>query len=96
MKIQRYLAVGKKSRSSKPSVRLTVTSPALDSHEVAIKLTLDVPDELFSKPQLEASISVPKDSVSAPVIEAGVIDNIQEMISKEIGVDLNISLLKTK
>ena len=93
MKLDRYLIVGKKHQ--KPSARLTVSSPALDSHEVAVKISLDIPDELFSRPQLQASIKVPNDSVSALVIEADVIDNIQEIVSKELGVDLNIALVES-
>ena len=93
MQIKRYLIIGKK-RNSKPSARLTVTPPALESHEVAVKLSLDVPEELFTKPQLEATIRVPADSVNSPVIEAEVIDNIQEIVSKQLGVDLSIGLVE--
>ena len=56
-------------------------------------ITPDIPDELFTKPQLQASITVSKDAVSAPVIEADVVDNISEIISKELGIDLNIAVV---
>ena len=92
MKIDRYLIVGKK-RNHQPNARIAVTSPALESHEIAIKVSLDVPDALFTKPQLEASIAIPSDSIAAPVIEADVIDNIKEIVSKELGVDLSIGLI---
>lgn len=94
MYVERYLIIGKK-KYCKGSVRLSVNTPSIQSHEIAVKILLDVPDELFSKPRLEASISVPRDSVSAPVIEADVVNNIEEIISKELGVDLNISLIET-
>jgi len=93
MKIERYLVVGKQ-RNHKPSARLTVTTPGLEWHEIAIKLALDIPDDLFTKPQLEASIIVPNDALSAPVIEAETTDNIQRIISKELGVDLQISVVE--
>ena len=94
MDINRYLIVGKLPRQ-KASARLSVNKPALSSHEVAVRLSLSLPDELFSKPQLQASITVPKDAVSAPVIDAGVVDNIQEVVSKELGVDLSISVVSS-
>lgn len=94
MNINRYLVVGKRNRYAKPSARLTVTSPSLESYEVAIKLSLDIPDALFSRPQLEASIKIPSDALTAPVIEAETIDNIQSIISKELGVDLTVALVK--
>lgn len=93
MKIERFLVVGKK-KHQKASARLAVNSPALDSHEVAVKINLDIPDELFTKPQLQASITIPSDSVNPPIIDAEVVDNIQELISKEIGVDLSIALVE--
>jgi len=92
MKIKRYLVVGKQPNKA-PNARLTVSSPSLDSHEVAVLINLDIPDELFTKPQLQASITVPVDSVTAPTIDAEVIDNIQETVSKAIGVDLSISVI---
>lgn len=95
MLLQRYLVVGKKNRHNS-SARLTKNAPSLESYEIAIKLSLDIPNELFNKPQLQASIIVPKDAVTAPIIEAEVIDNIKETISKELGIDLNISLLENK
>ena len=93
MKINRYLIVGKR-RNSKPTARLTVTTPALESHEIAVKISLDIPEELFTKPQLEATIKVPEDSINSPVIEAGVIDNIKEIVSKQLGIDLNIGVVE--
>ena len=95
MKIDRYLIVGKK-RNHQPSARITVTAPALESHEIAIKISLDVPEALFSKPQLEASITIPSASIAAPVIEAAVIDNIKEIVAKELGVDLSIGLVDSQ
>lgn len=93
MKIKRYLVVGWRPRS-KPSTRLTVQPPALESHEVAVQLNLEVPEELFRKPRLEASITIPAEGITPPPINAEVIDNIREIISKEIGVDLSVALVE--
>lgn len=92
MILRRYLIVGKR-RHQKPVARISVNPPALDSHEIAIKLEMDIPEELFSKPQLSAKITVPKDAISSPVIDADVVDNIEEIISRELGVDMSISVL---
>ena len=81
MKIERYLIVGKQ-RHRKPTARLSIKAPSMESHEVAVKLSLDLPDALFTKPQLQASFKVPEEAVSPPVIESHVIDNIKASISK--------------
>lgn len=94
MHLNRYLIIGKR-RNQKPTARLSANAPALDSHEIAVKVSMELPDEIFSKPQLYASIKVPSSSVSAPAIDAEVIDNIQETIAKTLGIDLNIALIES-
>lgn len=74
-------------------MRVTKTTPALDYNEIALKLDIELPDELFSKPRLEATIKVPKDAVSAPVIEAGVIDNVQEIIKQNTGFEVRLNMV---
>lgn len=94
MIFSRYLVVGRRDKWAKPTAKLTTNSPRLESHEISMKLEFDIPDALFDRPQLQASITVPADAVSGPTIEADVVDNIQEEISKQLGVDLQISVIE--
>ncbi len=91
MLVQRYLAVGKRSGYA-PSARLTKTAPRLEPHEIAIKILLDVPVALFTKPALTAAISIPEESVSSHTINAATISDLEEVVSRELGLDLTISL----
>lgn len=77
----------------KAVLRVTKTAPALDFNEIAVRLSIELPDELFSKPRLEATINVPKEAVSAPVIEAGVIDNVQDIIKQSTGFEVKLNLV---
>ena len=93
MNIIRYMVISKSERRfNDGSDRITKNKPALQGNEIAIRVDLSVPDELFKKPMLQASITMPKDAVSAPVIDADIVDNIQETISKQLGVELTISV----
>lgn len=94
MILHRYLVVGKK-RHSKPTVSVKVSPPALQAHEIAIRVNLNIPDQLFEKPQLEASITVPEGAIAAPVIDAEMVDNIEEVVSQTLGVSLSISVVET-
>lgn len=98
MKIISYLCIKKTGSNYSPrgTLRITKTSPALDINEIAVKLNIEVPDELFSKPSLEASISVPKDAISKPVIEAEVVDNIQEIIKQNTGFEVKLNLVSVE
>ena len=96
MKLKRYLIIGRRYRYGKLLTRITTNAPELKSHEIAIGLTLDIPESLFEKPALNAAITIPEDAVSAPAIEAEVVDNIEEIVSRELGVDLTINVLNTQ
>lgn len=89
MKIQTWLAI-KKTSNWRTTVRTTKSQPFLGSNEIAFKLNLDLPDSLFTKPQLEASISVPESAASATVIEAETIDNVAEAIKTATGLDVRV------
>jgi hypothetical protein len=102
MKTERYLIISSKESNWTEGeyicngFRVTKTKPSLRANEVAIKIELDVPDMLFQRPQLSAKIKVSEDRVSAPVIDATVIDNIQETIKQQHGIDLTIALVEPK
>lgn len=90
MKIDRYLIVCKKP-NQKAQTRLSVNYPSLDVYEIAIKLSVDVPDSLFRKPALQASIKVPDEAVSLAKVDCDVADNIKALVSEKLGIELNIT-----
>lgn len=93
MNITRYLVVGYK-KFTKGSVRLAAKNPSLKAHEISIKLNLDIPDELFSKPALEADILIPKTSVVAGKIDAEIINDIQKTVEEGLGISMHVSLIQ--
>lgn len=95
MYLSRYLVVGQKNPYGKSSARLTSKSPALQAHEIAIKLSINIPDEMFKKPTLTATFDIPKDSIKPTEISQIQIDSIQEAVTKELGVSLDINLVNT-
>lgn len=81
---------------SKADVKIVASlkESKMASNAVALRLNLELPDEIFKKPTFEATIKVDSDKVSQPVIEADVLDNIQEAISKQLGIDLKINVVE--
>jgi len=75
-------------------VRVALKPPRLAADEVAMQLTIRVPDALFRRPQLEAAITVPADQVSRPTIDAQVLDNIRAELVRQLGVDLRIAVVE--
>lgn len=58
-----------------------------------MRLELDIPDQLFDRPFLQGSITIPKDAVSAPVIDASIVDNVQEVIKQQTGVEVRLNVI---
>lgn len=92
MKISQYIIIKKKNKWSYGS-RMTKESPALASNEIAVKVSLEIPDAIFDKPTLEAQIVVPEEAVSKPVISAEVIDNVQDIIKQNTGFEVKLEVV---
>jgi hypothetical protein len=91
MKIQPYLVIRDGSRSV--SYRVTKEYPNLDMDEIAIRLNLDIPNQIFKKPLLTANITVPIEAVTAPVIESETITNVEEMIKQGLGFEVKLTVV---
>lgn len=94
MQISQYIIVKKKSGYRGYASRMTKSSPALASNEVAVKVMLELPDAIFEKPTFEAKVVVPKDAISKPVIEAEVVDNVQDIIKQNTGFDVKLEVVE--
>lgn len=91
MKLKRYLIIGKGARSI--SVRVTQTSPALKGNEIAMLLSITIPDRLFQKPQLQAEITIPESAVTKKVLSAEIIDNVESIIRQSSEIDLQLKII---
>jgi hypothetical protein len=75
------------------SARLALKSPSLAKDEIALKISVEVPDALFNRPQLQAKITIPESAVTAPVVDAQVLDNVREILQQQTGLDVSVSLV---
>lgn len=87
MVIEKWLTV-----SSNGGAKLSTNKPRMNVNEVAILLTLDIPQALFDRPRLEAKLKIPKEAVPSSVIATDVIDNVEKLIKQKTGLDLKISV----
>lgn len=60
---------------------------------VPIKVSVSLPDALFERPQFQATVRVDPKQVSQPVIDADVVNNIEETIRAQTGLDLKIEVV---
>ncbi len=75
----------------KGSVRFCKTKPTANANEVALRLTFEIPDKLFTKPTLEARVVVPDISASASEITSEIIGDIEQAF-KDKGIDIKVTL----
>lgn len=94
MKTTVYLCVKKSDHRFDPTFRVTKTRPGLASNEIAVKLNLELPDGLFSKPALEAKVVVSEKAVAPQVIQADVIDNVEQIIKEKTGFEVKLTVVR--
>lgn len=90
-----YLCIKKRQNAAydKPlTFRVAAKQPRLESGEIAVQVTVELPRVLFQRPMLKASVTVPADSVSPATIEADVAENIGETIRQNLGIDMHITV----
>ena len=87
MKENAYLVIG---RNGIRGVRKT--RPGLNWDEIACKISVDIPDELFRRPLLEATITV-KD-IPNTTLNPEVIINTKELIEQQTGAKINFKVIQ--
>lgn len=93
MKTIVYLCVKRSEHRYDPTFRVMKTSPALDQNEIAVKINLELPEALFTKPALEAKIVISDKAVAPNVIEMEVIDNVEQIIKEQTGFTVKLNVI---
>ena len=72
--------------------KLTKSKPAsVPKNAIAIKLEIELPDSLFEQTQFQAKITVSEDQTKGVVINAETQENISEILTDQLGVNVHIS-----
>lgn len=91
MKLTGYLIIKKgKSNWKGNTARFVKTTPRLDPNEISIRLECEIPDALFTVPQLKFNIQVPNEAVPQKEINAEVVGNIQQLIQQSTGFEVKL------
>lgn len=79
-----------KNRFAKTSTRYTATPPTVLKDEIAVKVSIEIPESLFVRPQLHATISL-KDVPPKDLITTEVARNIEDIIKDSLGITIKIA-----
>ena len=88
MKTQFYLVV-----NSSGSVSAKKNRPNLAWNEIAILMDLQLPNQLFQKPQLQGSILVEEKDVTPTQIDIETQNNIREAIESAAGMEVRLTIV---
>lgn len=88
MKTQFYLVV-----NSSGSVSAKKNRPGLAWNEVSILMNLELPNQLFQKPQLQGSIVVEEKDVAPTQIDIETQNNIREAIESAAGMEVRLEII---
>lgn len=97
MTITKYLVISAtKSRYGGlvGKVRMVERVPTLKGNEVSLRLSLELPNAMFERPQLEAKMEVPEEAVPEITITPEVTENIQKIIKETIGLNMVVSVIE--
>ncbi len=67
------------------------TKPDLSYNEIAAKIILDIPKEIFERPQIEATIKI--DEVPNNAYRPDLIINTKELIEQQTGAKIDFKIL---
>lgn len=70
------------------------TKPDLAYNEIACKLQLDIPKELFERPQIEASLKI--DNIPNNAYNPEIILNTKDLIEQQTGAKIDFKILQAK
>lgn len=70
------------------------TKPALEYNEIAVKINLEIPKELFERPLIEASLKI-KD-IPNNAYNPDIIVNTKELIEQQTGAKVEFKILPIK
>ena len=88
MIIKRWLTIAANS-----STRLTAKRPSMEVDEVAIYLTIDIPNVLFARPQIEASIRIDPERVRAVSISEDTMLGLEDLLRERTGLDMHLRII---
>jgi hypothetical protein len=87
MKVNQWLAVNKNGIT-----KVRKSKPYLDFDEIAIKIKLEIPDELFQRPSIEATITV--QDIPNTSIDPSIIINTKELIEQQTGARIDFRVIE--
>lgn len=73
-------------------LKVSRSKPKTEANEIAVKLNLQIPNALFVKPDLVFNVEIPENAAVIPPITAEVKDNLVEVLSKQIGQTVHLSV----
>lgn len=84
---------GKKSygRWKAGGVHAYKTKPSTESDEVAVRVTLEIPDSIFEEPVFEAKVTLPESPREFPT-QAEVAQNLESVLSERMGFRVKVDM----
>ena len=89
MIVDKYLVI-----NSKGSVTVREREPRLAGNEISLRLRMDVPSAMFSRPQLYAEMKIPTEAVPKGKITTEITDNLSKIIHEATGLTMAVTVIE--
>lgn len=97
MQLDKFLIitkVGKGYYGSSLKLEVKERTPSLAGNQIAVRLRLEIPDELFTRPILEAKMAIPKEAVPMVTITPEITTDIERIIKQSTGLTMNVGIVE--
>lgn len=89
MIIQKYLII-----NSRGNVTVREREARLDGNEISLRLSIEVPDAFFRRPELVATLKVPAEAIPKTKVTTEMTDNIEKLVKAATGLTVAVNFLE--
>lgn len=89
MTIDKFLII-----NSRGTITIREREPRLAGDEIALRLKLWVPNEMFKRPILLAEMSIPNEAIPKGTVTPEIATNVEKLIKEATGLTMNVSIVE--
>lgn len=96
MILDKYIIITKMGRDYSPTYKAEMKErlPSLGGNQIAMKLKIEIPSDMFERPLLEAVMKVPEEAIPKVTITTDVTTNIERIIKEQLGLNMKVGIVE--
>ena len=68
--------------------------PRLAGNEIALRILIDIPSQMFQRPILEAKMAIPENAIPKATITPEIATNVERLIKEATGLNMVVTVIE--